>query len=132
MNYQEYEESTDAAPWVSTPSDKFIATGDAQLLPLTPNPLVPSSTSNANLSELVMLGSILQSVQRTQMQQTYLLREFDTRLTRIESGIQTSAKNQAQSFERATWWAIWGLLMLILGGALAVLTVLILLNLQFR
>ncbi len=83
-------------------------------------------------SELLMLGAMLQSVQSSQNQQMVLLRDFDRRINRLEAGARPRPQNSTPSFERATWWAIWGLLMLILGGALTVVIVLILLNIQFR
>jgi hypothetical protein len=103
-------------------------------MPLTPNPVLQVNPQSQTPSpEALMLGSFLQ----TQTQQMYLLRDLDMRLARLEVRPATSeAKNvraaAAASFERATWWALWGILMLVLGGALAIVMLLILLNLQFR
>ncbi|MBI4670421.1 MAG: hypothetical protein HY741_01965 [Chloroflexi bacterium] len=144
MQYQDYDYAnpTDEAPWtappaVSTPTD---AENYSQLLPLTPNPLAPTNgQAPATAPETVMLNSLIQSVLQTQTQQMYLLRNLDARLARLEETPRLAVHTQPQtqafnagSFERATWWAIWGLLMLVLGGALAVVLLLILLNLQFR
>lgn len=140
MTYQENDYiETDSAPWTATP-----ARTDARLYPLTPNPLitttnaspvVPINTQIPTMSDMIMLGSILQSVQQTQRQQTYLLRDFDARLARVESNGHPAAAATAASnpsFERATWWAIWGILMLVLGSALAIVIVLILMRVDFR
>lgn len=144
MQYREseYVSSTDEAPWTAepAPSGSMVARGDSQLMPLTPNPLAPTNGNVATPSaETVMLTALLQSVQQTQNQQMYLLRNLDARLARLEEAPRWALPaqpqvqvNNAGAFERATWWAIWGLLMLVLGGALAVVLLLILLNLQFR
>ncbi len=133
MNYQDFEYTeTDSAPWTAP------TRSDAQLLPLTPNPLIPVNPNTAQtnagsaVSEMWFVGSMLQSMQRAQMQQMYLLRDLDTRLARLENPTRGANANTTPSFERATWWAIWGLLMLILGGALTVVIMLILMNLQLR
>ncbi len=135
MNYQDFDygTDTDSAPWTAAPSTQMLSTrGDAQLLPLTPNPLVSQTSAAPASSEMLVLGSFLASMQRAQSQQTYVLRELDARLARLENNTRVNSPAQPASFERATWWAIWGLLMLILGGALTVVIVLILMNLEFR
>jgi hypothetical protein len=145
MNYQsyDYETDNDAAPWtasavpaqpVSTPvwnnpatyNQMIAAPPNAQLVP------APAPVLAANTSEVYVLGSMLQSVQQLQRQQLDALRDFDYRIGRLERAARPAPQPVTPSFERATWWAIWGLLMLILGGALAVVIVLILLNIQFR
>jgi hypothetical protein len=98
-------------------------------------PVVVPPPAQSNVSEILVLGSLIQSVQTAQTQQMYVLRDIDSRLSRLEDSARYSAAAPPPanpSFERATWWAIWGLLMLILGGALAIVTLLILLNIQFR
>ena len=59
--------------------------------------------------------------------QLALLREFDFRLSDSEER-NRRASNLA-SFERTWFWALWGILMLILGSVLVVLLVLILMSL---
>lgn len=129
MNYQsyDYETDTDAAPWTAAPTSAQMvaAPRNTQLMPAAP-------VTAANSSEMVVLGSMLQSVQQTQMQQIYMLREFDSRISRLEQAARPNPAPQTPTYERATWWALWGLLMLVLGGALTVVIVLILLNIQFR
>lgn len=132
----DYDTQADDAPWTAAPSDNASAGAqnfDAQIMPLTPNPLAPAAI-NAG-AESFALSGVLQAMQQTQLQQMYVLRAMEMRLTRLEETMQNARAAQAQaapaeSFERATWWALWGLLMLILGGALAVIIVLILLNAQ--
>lgn len=136
MNYQTYayETDTDSVPWTAAPSSTQMVAphSDAQIYPLTPNPVLTSNVQSAPSAELLSLGSIIQSMQRAQTQQLYLMRDFDARLRNIENGARVHPPAANNSFERMTWWAIWGLLMLILGGALVVIIVLILLNIQFR
>ncbi len=131
MNYQDYDYATDtdAAPWPAAPASTQMvpAARNGQLAqPPGPTPAAP------NMSEMLMLGSLIQSVQNAQTQQMYVMRDLDARLGRLEQNARPQAATATPSFERGTWWAIWGLLMLILGGALAVVIVLILLNIQFR
>lgn len=106
---------------------------DAQLYPLTANPVVVHQPAQPSMSEMVVLGSMLRSLQQNQNQQTLWLRDFDARINRIEISTRPpAAAVTTPAFERATWWAIWGLLMLVLGGALTIVIMLILLNLQFK
>ncbi len=127
MNYQtyDYETDSDAAPWMAGPSS-------TQMVGAPRNTLTTTTPQPANSSEMVVLGSMLQSVQQTQMQQIYMLREFDSRIARLEQASRPNQAPQTPTYERATWWALWGLLMLVLGGALTVVLVLILMNIQFR
>lgn len=128
MNYQnyDYETDNDAAPWTAAPNS-------SQMMAAPRNThLVPASNATASGSDMVVLGSMLQSVQQTQMQQIYMLRDFDSRISRLEQANRPNPVPQTPSYERATWWALWGLLMLVLGGALTVVIVLILMNVQFR
>lgn len=132
MNYQDYEygsdTDTDTAPWTVTPTPS-----SAQMVAAArPIPVVAAQPASSP-SEMMVLASMLQSVQQNQTRQLYLLRDFDMRLSRVEVSVQQPpAPAPTPTFERTTWWAIWGLLMLILGGALAVVLVLILLNVQWR
>lgn len=129
MNYQsyDYETDTDTAPWTPAPNGSQIVTAPrhTHIVPATP----PATTHN---SELVALGSMLQNMQQTQVQQIYMLREFDHRISRLETGARPNPAPQTPTYERATWWALWGLLMLVLGGALTIVIVLILMNIEFR
>ena len=63
-------------------------------------------------------GQALRSVTNRQLQ---MFREIELRLSSLEDA------NRARegSFERATWWALWGIVMLILGAALVVILLLI-------
>jgi hypothetical protein len=129
MTYQDFdtEMDTDAAPWTAAPTTAQIV--PVRQAPLAPAPLMVNTPAT---SEMMMLGSILQSVQQSQTQQMYWMREMDARLARLEHSARANAAAPVASFERGTWWAIWGLLMLILGSALVVVIVLILLNVEFR
>ena len=134
MQYPDYDYETraDNAPWATAPEHGTFTNYDSQLMPLTPNPLTTAPT--ANNTDAVTLATVLQSMQQTQLQQMYVLRGMETRLTQLEQSAMNARVAQSQaasdSFERTTWWALWGLLMLILGGALAVVAMLILLNAQ--
>lgn len=144
MQYPDYEytntTAADEAPWEASPQAPNPAVPPprtVQIAPPLPTPVPVTAASST--AELMVLGNLIQSVQQTQTQQLYLLRDMDSRLARLEVPVryvaQPAAANPApapMSYERATWWAIWGLLMLILGGALAVVTLLILLNVRFR
>jgi hypothetical protein len=142
MQYQdnEYGTETDAAPWTAAPAPApaqlVSSPRNGQMLAAQPrSPVVVQAPQSSNVSEVLVLGSLIQSVQSAQSQQMYLLRDMNARLARLEdSARQAAVENpgQTSSVERATWWALWGVLMLILGGALAIVTLLILLNIQFR
>lgn len=130
---------TDAAPWTATPSTNsgpmVAAPRRTNLVAEPASRQITVTTASPNYSEALAVGSMIQSIQQTQTQQMYLLREMDSRLARLEEPTRYAPPQQvivAPSYERATWWAIWGLLMLILGGALAVVILLIVLNIQFR
>jgi hypothetical protein len=135
MQYLNYdnEPRADEAPWTAAPNPPRADAFDSQLMPLTPNPLTPAQSNNH--ADSLALGTVLQALQQTQIQQLYLVRGMETRLARLEELAQNARGAQSQtatdSFERATWWALWGLLMLVLGGALAAVTMLILLNVQW-
>ncbi len=62
-----------------------------------------------------------QSIRSATQRQMQVLREFDLRLNSLED----ANRRTEGSFERATWWALWGILMLILGAALVVIILLI-------
>ncbi len=64
------------------------------------------------------------TLRRVTERQMQILRNLDLRLANLESADERAAENP--SFERATWWALWGILMLILGAALVVILLLIL------
>lgn len=146
MQYQNYDyaNAENQAPWLGeTPSASILASRENSLgMSLTPNPVMPANTqAPSNVPETIVLSALIQAVQQTQTQQMFLLRNLDARLARLEESPRPFAAVRAQgnaqtqngnAFERATWWAIWGLLMLILGGALSVVLLLIMLNLQFR
>jgi hypothetical protein len=55
--------------------------------------------------------------------QSGVLRDIDYRLSRLEEASPTWTA--MQSIEQTTWWVLWGILMLILGSALAVVLILI-------
>ena len=83
-----------------------------------PIPVVASAPVSPTQSEIMMLGSMIQSVQQNQSRQLYLLRVFRcTSFPLSKSTCILRAPAQTPSFERARRPAIWGLLMLILGGA---------------
>lgn len=132
-NY-DYDARADEAPWTSAPGMTDGDSFNSQMMPLTANPVTAGPAATG--AEALALGSVLQTMQQTQLQQMYVLRSMDVRLTRLEQTAQYARAAQAQaahsseSFERTTWWALWGLLMLVLGGALAIITVLIMLNVQ--
>lgn len=135
MNYQDYDYGTEADPtsWTPTPplvSQAVSTRGDAQIYPLSPNPVV--TAPQPGMSEMMVLGSMLRSLQQNQNQQMLWIRDFDARINRIEVNTRPPAAVVTPSFERATWWALWGLLMLVLGGALTIVIMLILLNVQFK
>ncbi len=63
-------------------------------------------------------GQTLRTITQRQMQ---ILRDFELRLASVED----ATRAREGTFERATWWALWGVLMLILGAALVVILLLI-------
>lgn len=156
MNYSDYDTpETDAAPWspasATYQGQAYTTPRDTQMVSAPPNvvvntapqpavsevvyrgPVAPATQASlANNSPMIVLGSLIKSVQQTQKEQMYMLRDFDARLVRMENTMNPPQPIQVPSFERATWWAIWGLLMLILGGALTVLILLILMRANFR
>lgn len=155
MNYTDFDTTTDtdATPWTATmPSYSSqivpggrggpMVAGDANAAPWAATPsgnqlvaaprgvqMVPANTGAATTSDMVVLGSLIQSLQQTQQRQMNVLRDLDERIGHLENAARPNIQpQQVPSFERTTWWAIWGLLMLILGGALAVLIVLIMMR----
>ncbi len=89
-----------------------------------PDYYVPSEPAvRATREELTVLNTWLQTLQNLTQRQLALLRDFDLRLMRLEEANRLRASTP--SFERATWWALWGILMLILGAALVVILFLI-------
>jgi hypothetical protein len=84
--------------------------------------MVDTPPPQADLSPMNMMARSLQNV--FQMQMT-MLRELDTRMNRLEQARPQSTPNAGQ-FYAQTWWALWGILMLILGSALVVVILLIL------
>jgi hypothetical protein len=139
MQYDtDYDTDTDAAPWTATASYNPAPAAAPRSATIVSQPVPRTITVNTpqpDYSQLLAVGSMMQSIQQNQTQQMYLLREMDSRLNRLEDQSRYAPQPVAAptpSYERATWWAIWGLLMLILGGALAVVILLILLNIQFR
>ncbi len=91
---------------------------DDALAPVSPEPLTPMP-----VSETAALNSWLRSFQNVMQRQFVVLRDVDTRLTRLE--VTNRIRETTPSFERSTWWALWGILMLLLGAALTVILVLI-------
>lgn len=75
-------------------------------------------------AEMAEMHSWIRALQNVTQRQLQLLREFDFRLGSLEEHNRIQSNNA--SFERATWWALWGILMLLLGSALAVVLLLIL------
>lgn len=125
MNYPDYETTieTEPVPWgAPTQAAQWVP-------PARSGQMVPANTRT---SDMLVIGSLIQSVQQTQQQQMYLLRELDARLVRMENSERDAAAARVPTFERTTWWAIWGLLMLILGGALTIMIVLILTHVNWQ
>ncbi len=85
---------------------------------------VYETAAQPSVSELLTLGTWAQSFQSAQQQQLALLHDLSERVSHLEESV--GARSTGTPTERATWWALWGLLMLILGGALAILILLIL------
>jgi hypothetical protein len=83
----------------------------------------PNEPAVSRSNGLAAVSTKLQAQEKWARQQSAVLRDFDYRLTHLEEA--NHAWGAAQSIEQATWWALWGILMLILGSALAVIIVLI-------
>jgi hypothetical protein len=96
---------------------------DPYWLPTTSADPSPVSTRSAASAEATALGALAHVLQNMMLQQTLMLRTFDLRLHRLETTRDRAP--QAGSFERATWWMLWGILMLIVGAALTVILFLI-------
>ncbi len=77
----------------------------------------------ASHTQVTILNSWLHSLQNITQRQLVILRDLDYRLTRLEDA--NRARETPPSLERATWWALWGLLMLVFGSALVVVLILI-------
>ncbi len=90
----------------------------------SPDYYVPAEPAvRATREELTVLNSWLQTLQNLTQRQLAILRDFDLRVTRLEE--LNRLRSPTPSVERATWWALWGILMLILGAALVVILFLI-------
>lgn len=63
-----------------------------------------------------------QTLRTLAQRQMQMLREFDLRLANLEGA---NRRTPDGAFERNTWWALWGILMLILGATLVVIMLLI-------
>lgn len=83
----------------------------------TPQPEQQSALSPMNFMARSMQNMI-------QMQMT-MMREIDQRLNRLEQA-RPQAQPNPERFYTQTWWALWGILMLILGSALVLVLVMIL------
>lgn len=77
------------------------------------------STNNG----LARLNARVRAQENWSRQQSSVLHDIDYRLTSLEDG--THIWTSAMSLEQSTWWALWGILMLALGSALAVIITLI-------
>ena len=86
-------------------------------------PIAPESLTPMPVSETAALNSWLRTFQNVMQRQFTILHDLDTRLTRLE--VSNHVRETTPSFERTTWWALWGILMLLLGAALTVILVLI-------
>ncbi len=64
------------------------------------------------------------TLRRVTDRQLQILRNMDMRISNLEAADDQGVADA--SFERATWWALWGILMIILGAALVVILFLIL------
>ncbi len=86
----------------------------------TPPPISIHSTIPAGVPAASFWAHMLETIFT---QQSMLMREFDLRLRHLERN-DTRASGGI-SFEHATWWMLWGILMLILGVTLIVVLVLV-------
>jgi|GEM_PF-6988553 hypothetical protein len=75
----------------------------------------------ATLTPFAIMARSMQNMFQMQMN---MLRDLETRMTRVEQTRPPQA-NMGQ-FYAQTWWALWGILMLILGAALVMVLILIL------
>ncbi len=73
--------------------------------------------------EIAEVNSWIRALQNTAARQLSLLREMDIRIGNLEQ--RDRMASSYTSFEKATWWALWGILMLILGAALVVVLLII-------
>jgi hypothetical protein len=80
----------------------------------------PAVSEPDGLTEIVRRVRAQESWARTQ---SGVLREIDYRLGRVEEASQAWAATR--SIEQTTWWALWGILMMMLGSALTVVLALI-------
>lgn len=78
------------------------------------------SPDEDRLTEVATRVRAQESWMRTQ---SGVLRDIDYRLIRLEEG--NRAWTAVRSFEQNTWWTLWGVLMLIVGSALAITLILI-------
>lgn len=82
-----------------------------------PGPLVTTTNGFAGLN------ARLRAQENWARQESSVLQDVNYRLTSLEDG--THIWTSAMSLEQTTWWALWGILMLVLGSALAVIMILI-------
>jgi hypothetical protein len=92
-----------------------------------PEYYLPSEPAVSASNGVAAVGSRLRAQESWRRQQSAFLRDIDYRLAHLEEANHAWAARQ--SVEQATWWALWGILMLILGSALAVIVILIFLPL---
>lgn len=80
---------------------------------------VPTTATQVDLVE----PQWSRTLRRVTERQLQALRSLDMRISNLET---LNERDEASySFERSTWWALWGLLMLLLGGALIVILFLV-------
>ena len=93
-----------------------------QYILIDPNQLPPRTA----LTPMETLGRSMQNMFQMQMR---MLNDLDARMNRLEQPrVQQQRQPQGNpgEFYTQTWWALWGILMLILGSALVVVLMLIL------
>ena len=104
--------------WVEPAPEQALDTPTESVAGVNPPPLVIEEPVRTEWLTFAQWAQTMQALQQRQMQ---LLNEVDTRLARVERGATWDT-------ERVTWWMLWGILMLIMGGALTILIVLILMG----
>jgi hypothetical protein len=83
----------------------------------------PGPTTVTSPVETTVVHDWARNLRAATQRQFEMLREFDLRIGHLEDVTARSANST--SFERGTWWALWGVLMLLLGSALIVILLLI-------
>lgn len=87
----------------------------------------PNLPAVASRDEVAVLGSRVRALENETQSRSVIQHDLDYRVTHLEEA--NRGWGAAYAVERATWWTLWYILMLVLGSALVIFITLILLSL---